>query len=268
MVAAALRRVEKCLGQLYSHKQHLLLENLPTHAEVGSYERHHLHERLFEHLATCEAIQIKLGEVALERLREAERLGVAAVVADDLKHMGLCSGLLGEGGETSYEACDRAREALKRIGEEDNASLLLVLLLVKHSTSWVAKTISEEVPELSFLGKLAEDEEAHAHILSNILSLHLSQDRESEYVEAVQRNAALPRLASALGDDAVERLAPLLGEGSGEAQLELGRQKITFMHEDMFVSRVNLLRKTGFSLLASQKIAEAVGGSVKAGVGC
>ena len=272
MLTIALKRVEKCLGQIYDSQKLTLLDSLTTEAEnitTKDQKISELHTKLFDYLLMCELIQVKLGEIAIDKLMGAERLKLIPITADDIRHLQFCSSRLIDGDEVSYGLCSEVRDILNRIrGEENSISVLLILTIAKHSTSWVVKTALEEVKELSFLKRILDDENRHIDSLAGLVAFHLNRDIEAACVKSIQRNVAVIRLTSALSDDTIDQLSPLLGGGTEENQVEFGRQKIIFMHEDMYVSRVNLLKKIGFSLVSAQKISENIGGSVKAGVGC
>jgi len=264
-IEKTLKLLEKCLGKLYIQNQ---TNNIFPEEDIMSENEHELDE-LANYLMVSEAIIIKLGENVLNFLDGVEKLAAITIVAEDLNHLRSYSILSSEKDEISFSGCGELREALTTKLGNTHDQQLLVLLLMKHANFMLLKLLAENISiGDAVLSRHVKDEEKHTAILAKIFASTYNKGNNSEYLDYVHAWRGVIGFIAAVNDEIINLLAPIIGGGFEENHVDLGRQRITFMHEDMHTSRVNLLRKIGFDLITAQKISEEVGGLVKAGFGC
>ena len=259
MTSKTIKNIEKCLGQFPEVK----LE--PAEAHVDKIDP--TYSGILNYLILSEAITIKLFDNMTAQLKE-EKV-ITNLLNNDIQHLVRYLTINPREDDVEFRICEGVKRCLEIISSDSSLDgRILILSLAKHSKLWLLKLFSEIAPLSDVIHQVLGDEEKHLNILSDIFVRYFRRGDGGSYVKYVQDRVYPLRFLAATDEDILEFLAPFVGGGFDEDHIDLGRQKITFTHEEMYSNRVNYLRRLGFDLITSQKIAESIGGAVKAGWGC
>lgn len=198
---------------------------------------------------------------------------IGAVLADSLGLTDVCLADL-RNARALLVASEPERERLAAVVREilpAREELRAVLLISCELGSLFALSVLEEVGTAA--GRLRALREAEEQALESSIGrasalLAGQPGTQEELVRGLEQESDLLRYLS-LSDERIRpELEALLGGGTSEEELSLGATRLTMLHEEFHVRRVNALRRAGLGLALAQRAAELHGGAVRAGWGC